>query len=58
VVVVHTFNPSTGKAEAGGSLRIQGQPDLQTEFQDSQGYKLRPWLKNKKNKNYETKTKY
>lgn len=27
------------EAEAGGSLRVQGQPDLQNKFQDSQGYK-------------------
>ena len=38
VVVVHTFNPSTQEAEAGGSLGVRGQPGLQSEFQDSQGY--------------------
>jgi hypothetical protein len=32
----HTFNPKIPEAEARGSLQIQGQPDLQTEFQDSQ----------------------
>ena len=36
-VVVHTFNPSTPEAEAGGSLGVQGQPGLQSELQDSQG---------------------
>jgi hypothetical protein len=36
VVVVHTFNPSTWEAEAGGSL------SLQTEFQDTQGYIEKP----------------
>jgi hypothetical protein len=36
-VVVHTFNPSTWEAEAGGFL-VQGQSGLQSEFQDSQGY--------------------
>jgi hypothetical protein len=34
-VVAHTFNPSTWEAEAG---RSQGQPGLQSESQDSQGY--------------------
>ena len=34
-VVVHVFNPSTREAEAGGSLSVQGQPGLQSEFQDS-----------------------
>ena len=28
VVVVDTFNPSTQEAEAGGSLRVRGQPGL------------------------------
>jgi hypothetical protein len=35
---MHTFNPSTFEAETGESLYIQGQPDLQRVFQDSQGY--------------------
>jgi hypothetical protein len=34
-VVVHTFDPSTQKAETGGVWR---QPDLQSEFQDSQSF--------------------
>lgn len=44
-VVAHTFNPRTGKAEAGGylSLRAAG---LQSKFQDSLSQK-----KKKKNKN-------
>ena len=33
-MVGHNFNPSTWKAEAGGSLWIQGQPDLHSKFQD------------------------
>jgi hypothetical protein len=37
-VVVCTFNPSTWKAEAGGSLWVPDQPGLQSKFQDSQGY--------------------
>jgi hypothetical protein len=37
-MVVHAFNPSTWEAEAGGSLWVRGQPGLQSEFQDSQGY--------------------
>jgi hypothetical protein len=40
--VAHAFNPSTWKAEAGG---IRGQPGLQSEFQDSQGYTEEPCLK-------------
>jgi hypothetical protein len=32
--VVHTFNPSTQEAKAAW---VQGQPGLQSEFQDSQG---------------------
>jgi hypothetical protein len=35
---VHTFNPSTRKAEAGGSLGVQGLPGLQSKFQDNQDY--------------------
>lgn len=37
-LVVHTFNSSPGKEEAGRFLRFRSQPDLHTEFQDSQGY--------------------
>jgi hypothetical protein len=36
-MVAHAFNPSTGEAEAGGSLWVQSQPGLlQSEFQDIQ----------------------
>ena len=35
---MHIFNPSTQEADAGQSLRVQGQPGLRGEFQDSQGY--------------------
>jgi hypothetical protein len=37
----HALNPSSLEAEAGGSF-IQGQPGLQREFQDSQGYTEKP----------------
>jgi hypothetical protein len=37
-MVTHAFNPGTWEAEAGGSLQIRGQPGLQSDFQDSQGY--------------------
>ena len=36
-VVPHTFNSSTREAEAGGYQWVWGQPDLQSEFQDSHG---------------------
>ena len=45
MVVVHVFDPSTQEAEAGGSLCVQGQPGLHREFQDGQGYIVRPCLK-------------
>jgi hypothetical protein len=47
-VVAHTFNPITWEAEASSSLWVQGQPGLHNEFQDSQGYKVRPCLKKTK----------
>jgi hypothetical protein len=41
--VVHAFNPSTWEAEAGRFLSsVRGQPGLQSEFQDSQGYTEKP----------------
>jgi hypothetical protein len=49
---MHTFNPSTWEAEAGRSLGVQGQPVLQSEFQDSQGYTEKPKPKQKLNKHY------
>lgn len=45
-----TFNPSTGEAEAGGSLCMPDQPDLYIEFQASQGYIVRPSQKNEERK--------
>jgi hypothetical protein len=53
---VHTFNPSTWEAEAGGFLS-KGQPGLQSEFQDNQGYTEKPCLKKlKKEKKKERKS--
>lgn len=46
--MVHAFNPSTLEAESG-------QPDLQTEFQDSQATQKNPGLKTKKEKDTYTK---
>jgi hypothetical protein len=43
-VKAHTLDPSTTKAEAGGST---GQPGLQSTYQDSQGYIEKPCLKTK-----------
>jgi hypothetical protein len=43
-LVVHAFNPSTQEVEAEA-----GQPGLQSEFQDSQGYTEKPCLKKPKN---------
>lgn len=36
------FNPDTQEGEAGGSLRVQGQPEVHAEFQATQNYILRP----------------
>ena len=47
--MTHAFSPSTWEAEAGKS-RGRGQPDLQSEFQDSQGYTEKPCLDKNKNK--------
>jgi hypothetical protein len=43
VVVAHAINPSTWEAEADGSLSL----NLQSEFQDSQGYTEKLSQKNK-----------
>ena len=46
VVVAYAFNPSPrGGGRSRGSLWVQGQPALQIEFQDSQGYTEKRWLK-------------
>ena len=48
--MTHAFNPSTWEAEAGGSLRVQGQPGLQSKFQDSWGYRETMFRKDQKEK--------
>ena len=54
MVMAHTFNPGTQKAEEDGSLCIQGQPGLQSEFQDSQSpYTEKPYVKKKKKRRKE-----
>ena len=49
--MAHAFNPRTWEAEAGRfmSSRPQGQPGLQSEFQDSQGYTEKLCLEKTKN---------
>ena len=49
-MVVHTFNPSTCEAEAGGFLSSKPAWSTQIEFQDSQVYTEKPCLKKQKNK--------
>lgn len=46
-VMMQIFNPSTWETEAEGALWVQGQPTLNSEFQDTQGYKEKPFLKTK-----------
>jgi hypothetical protein len=46
--MTHTFNISTWKTEADGSLKVLSQPDLPSEFKTSQRYVGRPYLKKKK----------
>ena len=48
--MAHTFNSSTWEAEAGGFLSSRGQPGLQSEFRDSQGYTEKPCLEKPKKK--------
>lgn len=47
-MVVHVFNPSIWEAKAGSSVWISGQSDLQSKFQDNQGYAEQSCLKNQK----------
>lgn len=46
-MMVHVFNYSTQKAGADGSLMIQGQPGLPSEFQDIQDHTERFCLQTK-----------
>jgi hypothetical protein len=48
-MVVHAFNPSTWEPEAA-DFWVRGQPGLQSEFQDRQGYTEKPCLKKQKTK--------
>ena len=43
-MVAHIFNPALGRHRQADFL-VQGQPGLQSEFQDSQGYTDKPCLK-------------
>lgn len=47
VMMAHNFNPSTWKAEAGTSLRVQGHLGLQNEFWNSSKNIVRPPFKTK-----------
>ena len=51
-MVLHVFNTSTWEAEAGRCVWVQGQPGLESEFQDSQSYTKKPclWKKQKERK--------
>ena len=55
-VVAHTFNPSTQEAESV-DFWVQGQPGLQSEFQESLGYTEKPCLKKTKKENNNNKKK-
>lgn len=37
-LIVHICNPSTQEAKAGGSLWVQAQPELRSEFKASSNY--------------------
>jgi hypothetical protein len=44
--MAHAFSPSTWEAEAGRFLSSRPATQLQSEFQDSQGYTEKSCLKN------------
>jgi hypothetical protein len=48
-VVVHAFNPTLGR-QRQADFWVWGQPGLQSEFQDSQGYTEKPFFKKQTNK--------
>jgi hypothetical protein len=47
-VVAHVFNPRRQRQE---NFWVRGQPGIQSEFQDSQGYTEKPYLEPPQNKN-------
>jgi hypothetical protein len=50
-MMAHIFNPNTQKGEVGGSLWVQGQPELQSKLSVNQGcYKEKLCFKKTKNK--------
>ena len=51
------YTTITQEAEAGKSLRVQDQPGLQHEFQDSQGYTEKPCQEKTKSKKQTNKKK-
>jgi hypothetical protein len=53
-LVARAFNPST-REQRQEDFWVLGQPDLQSEFQDSQGYTEKPCLE-KQNKTKQNKT--
>jgi hypothetical protein len=53
-MVVHTLIPVLGGRGSGSLSSRPAQPDLQREFQDSQGYEDRPCLKTNKQANKQT----
>jgi hypothetical protein len=53
-VVAHAFNPSTWR-QRQADLWVQGQPGLQSEFQETQGFTEKPCLKKQKEKRKERK---
>ena len=48
--MAHDFNSSIPEAEVSGSLWVQDQPELYSEFQDTQSCKIRPCLNKQTNK--------
>jgi hypothetical protein len=45
-MVVHAFNPALGR-QRQANFWVRGQPGLQSEFQDNQGYTEKPCLRKK-----------
>lgn len=44
-MVVHIYNISHWETKEGDLVQVQGQPDLHSEFQTSQDYRVRSCLK-------------